>query len=802
MATVTPISPDNSYLNAVTSMGVDIYPHDPNPAPTASTPASNPTTGQSSTTPKYTFNAGNPTSYGGVIGASVSKNIRSTSPGSFDMELTPGGPASIGGVDSTISWTSIITPMSLVVLYMARGNSKRIVMVGLVTAINETQNWNGRSVQRTIHITGTDCQYFFSTFSYYTLTFLGAMATAGFALDGQPIGLAGFIFNEFGGVIQASPAVEGALWFIKVMVGEGNAQVPACLEQTYVTYQGKSVLLKKLFAYSFQAFQELGQTVIDGGIFDISNSESDWMAKFYTVFPLPYYEFFVTTATAADYPLETGAISALPKNPVANVATGFGQAGFQINASSPGYDPVFPLAIARISPLPWIELDTTTGTLPDNMSVSSGTYHDDRWQALPLYSYPYGFITSSVEYGLDEIGNFFGVMTSDVRQASDNLGGSPLMTSLETLGGYMDRWSIDSYGYQPKFKAVRWLTTPVNDLSAPPNLLDKVFYRKVLLGKLASYYVPTPNMLKGSVTIPLWPSVIPGTRFEYAPFKNSTKYTFYVEGVSHRFRFGGPSTTTLTLSRGLPSAVYANSNHQMSDLHLDNLARVDGNFVTRSNSVTVPGLFYINTADSKQLATTTAAFSLNGPGAVTSSAFGLFTPSVPASAEGTPNDYTINSPYSGGVPDPLSMNGMFQTAAASCIGLDWKLLWAQAQVESSGGLNPAAMNTADAGWLSPSRVSFGIMQINCNHNAVGGAADDPCMFPGLPTNKITQAIDQQTPTTLTNSHQMNIDLAAAIMCENLSRSRTGIRGALQLYNHDPDYVTAVLAAYATVGGKG
>jgi hypothetical protein len=66
-------------------------------------------------------------------------------------------------------------------------------------------------------------------------------------------------------------------------------------------------------------------------------------------------------------------------------------------------------------------------------------------------------------------------------------------------------------------------------------------------------------MARGDVTIPLAPHVLVGTRFRYAPYKDMINWDFYVESVTHSFVFGGESTTSLSLTRGLPSSIYADA---------------------------------------------------------------------------------------------------------------------------------------------------------------------------------------------------------------------------------------------------
>src|SRR6266853_810056 len=128
------ITPDPSFAMGAPEIGVEIYPHEGG---------------------QFTFDG----SKNGIISAEITKNIRQTNGGSFSIDIAPGGP---NGVEDKLTWTSIITPNSLVVIYLSRSNSKRIVMIGIVTKIEEAQIWNNRSVIRTIKITGLDFNYYFS----------------------------------------------------------------------------------------------------------------------------------------------------------------------------------------------------------------------------------------------------------------------------------------------------------------------------------------------------------------------------------------------------------------------------------------------------------------------------------------------------------------------------------------------------------------------------------------------------------------------------------------------------------------
>ena len=110
-------------------------------------------------------------------------------------------------------------------------------------------------------------------------------------------------------------------------------------------------------------------------------------------------------------------------------------------------------------------------------------------------------------------------------------------------------------------------------------------------------------MLRGQVTIPLAPSIRIGTRFRYTPFKNAlpddAPWDFYVEEVTHRFVFGGQSSTTLALTRGLPSSVYADSGSGglLRAVYTGNARRQDGLYVPGLPAGTGEGLQVFSTQE-------------------------------------------------------------------------------------------------------------------------------------------------------------------------------------------------------------
>lgn len=546
----------SDFFNSSPELGVDIYPHEVN-----------------SSNPRLSLSGG----ANGILGASITKSIRDRNGGTFNLYLVPGGPT---GVNSSITWTNIITPMSLVVIYLKRGQSKRIIMIGIVTKIEESQVWTARGVERTITVAGMDFMYYFSVFSYYEMLYFGLIQSQNIT------GVAGYIFGIFGGQLAGAPVTEAFQWLTYAMIGSNTTSTPlnaqAVLYNTYVTYQNMKYYLRQIFGYWFEPFDELGQVAYIPMLTDLLNSEGSWADKFVSILPWPYYEFFVITANANDYPT----LSLLNGNSSASAGYGYiPQQQISVN----GFDSVYPIVIGRINPLPWTSADSS-----GNMT----SYNAQRWKALPIYDYgSTGLINSKLQYSTDEIANFFAVTTTDSRSLAQSLNiSNPQVFAINYLGAYLDQNSIDNYGYKPDFVNIRWLTSiDTSNNSAVANL---PYLSATLLGKLSSYATPTPFMLKGMVTIPMWPDVLPGNRFMCKPFKMSTsdpnsQYMFYIESIKHDYQFGGPSTTTLEITRGLRKIDYDNDT-TMQQLLLGQSTKLNGVLQVRSDLATNPGVKFID----------------------------------------------------------------------------------------------------------------------------------------------------------------------------------------------------------------
>jgi hypothetical protein len=121
-----------------------------------------------------------------------------------------------------------------------------------------------------------------------------------------------------------------------------------------------------------------------------------------------------------------------------------------------------------------------------------------------------------------------------------------------------DPASVRRYGYRPVNGTTRWMYD-AGGLASQNQRLNVTQSVATLTAALASWWHPAPLMARGEVTLPLSPSIYIGTRFRYAPYKDGVPWDFYVEAVTHRYVHGGRCSTSLSLTRGLPSSVYADS---------------------------------------------------------------------------------------------------------------------------------------------------------------------------------------------------------------------------------------------------
>jgi len=506
----------------------------------------------------YPFEGGPVQLAGGQIRAvTVSKNLLNGGVGEFSIDLAPGGPL---GTEDPTTWAQILTPMSHCLIGMSRGSDAAIVMDGILTVPSESQSWTTQAqqtmVMRNQNLSGGDFAWFYQRFNYYALTFYGL--TAGIPKIGGgslPLSLYSKLSSGLiggGSSKDSSPITVGKAWYNEIMAGTDGL-----LSKTFVSYENNS---RYLFADTVaQVWEDYPDVFIPYADNFMVGTES-WMAKFLTIFPHPWYEFFITTAPPGAY---------APKGATVVPGTLFDM------ETMPYAAPVGPVMVTRINPTPAFALQNLS-------SIDTATATDidvSRWNALPLYDLglaPFGFINSAVSFSANEASNFYQLNPTYYKTIAYANNANAISAPFFFIAA-ADPASIQRYGFSPKIGTLRWMCDPVGATAQNSGLnIEQTIL--ALTGRLVSWHHPAPLMLQGQVTLPLSPNILIGTRFRYAPFKSGEPWDFYVTGVQHRFIFGSSAQTRLTLCRGLPAAVYNDTagDGLLRAIHTGNAMRRDG----------------------------------------------------------------------------------------------------------------------------------------------------------------------------------------------------------------------------------
>lgn len=531
----------------------------------------------------YPFEGGQYTIQGGAIHSmTINKPLRNAA-GSFSVELAPGGPL---GVEDPNTWSKIITPMSHIIIGMARGAVQNVVFDGVVTNIGESQQWSAdlrsSSASRGQAFGGQDFNYFFRAFNFYALTFYGL--TAGTGLGGVLNYLPQDLITVIGqGRIGGNnskdnnPVEIGRLWYTKIMIGQNGI-----LNKTYLPY--KPIGAKIPFSAAIASIWENYPNVF------IPTSDSymavmeTWMEKLVSMLTPPWYEVFVTTAPADAYPLPKG-------------SQGIEDKGTQFSMSSlPTALPAGPKLVIRINPFPSFNVTPpgSDGTVkPDKVDVT-------RWNALPitdLSKFPYRFTSSTIQFGADAAYNFYQINPTSMSGQIGTNNANNIPTLFQFIAA-CDPASIQRYGFKPYIGSTRWMFDPTGSVAQNKDLN----IQNTILQLTAAYigYVhPEPLMAHGEVVIPLNPGILVGTRFRYAPFKSTETWDFYIEGYRHHYVFGGQSSTMISLARGLPTTVYNDSGDDglLKAVLTGNAMRKDGVYVKGLPPGSAPGLTFVVTSE-------------------------------------------------------------------------------------------------------------------------------------------------------------------------------------------------------------
>jgi hypothetical protein len=213
-----------------------------------------------------------------------------------------------------------------------------------------------------------------------------------------------------------------------------------------------------------------------------------------------------------------------------------------------------PRFVARINPSPMFGANPAGS----NGIVTPGSLDVSRWNALPLTDLTksaFGFNKSMVSFSATAAYNFYQLNATHYSLLYGNNNANNIPGVFQFLAA-CDPASVQRYGFRPFIGTTRWMIDQNGEAATTPalNIQNTILQ---LTANYISWVHGGPLMAHGSVTIPLNPTIQLGSRFRYAPYKDGVPWDFYIEGYRHDYVFGGESRTTLTLTRGLPSAIYA-----------------------------------------------------------------------------------------------------------------------------------------------------------------------------------------------------------------------------------------------------
>ena len=489
----------------------------------------------------YSFFASNGSSQ--VLSCNVSQTLDSG--GSFSITLAPGGP---NGIAASPSWSEVLTPMSFVVIAMQREDHSNVVMLGVITNIEESQTWSANNVIRTITVTGFDFFYFFNHFSWNSLSFMAgnALNVIGSTINNTALG---YILN-YG--FSDTPQALANKFYNFIMLNPNGI-----MGKTAIPYQGKNIFIGDALGAFIDPYPN---THIVPSATNFMSEDSTWANKFQRILPFPIYEWFVATG-----PLNTW--GTIQSGGLAFTSTLLPQA---VAAT--------PQMVGRINPQPILEVN------PNNSGYYSpaitGTVNDNLFTALNTYQIEnQGFISSNIQFGVNGVKNFYIINPLGLNLL---FGGNKANSSIYSMTYPLiaDPASIHRYGFSPYSFTTEWLndSTVIQPVQSDTEIADIVIDMNT---RISSYCEPLPLMANATVTMELRPDIFPGNTFQYNPFVQQANnlWLFYIESVSHNYVFGGPSTTTLQLSRGLPVTVYADQN-LMSNILIGNAQRLNGQYVS------------------------------------------------------------------------------------------------------------------------------------------------------------------------------------------------------------------------------
>ncbi len=538
---------------------------------------------------------------GQILSLSTRKFIKEPA-GSFTIQLAPGGPK---GPNAPPYWIDIVTPMSFVVIGMSRGQYSGIPIIGVVTKVSESWSFPsnpGEQVRRVVVVSGYDFGYFFTHFNWYALLFLNVSAAglgAAIAAAGGSAnqGAVGTLPGQGGGLNQGTPDAVGAYWFKNVMDGGQGI-----LSQTWVRDGTNQVAFSDAVQVQFEQYIASAYNLFS---FSNVNAEENWYDKFNRIFPYPFYEFFIMTAPAGAYSkatstawnqVNTGQPFSMQKLGLQNQA--------QVNV------------IARVNPLPYVKPviaggssaqqnapeGPTTGASAQGQGTgfTIGTIDMTAWNNLTTFYEDTSLIRTTEEFTEEEVRNFY-LINPTFQQTMLGQSNSAVTPPILAFQSAVDPASVHRYGFRPIQIETEWLSDPSGQI-AQTGAMNVEAVIATMTMQLASQYEPTSLMMRAAREGTLRPDIIPGNKFQYTPLKgpDQSPWLFYIEGVEHTYVFGGQSKTLITMSRGLPASVYADSD-LLTQIHTGKAQRMNGTYQSGipsgPNGVAEDGLEIVNVLD-------------------------------------------------------------------------------------------------------------------------------------------------------------------------------------------------------------
>ncbi len=510
----------------------------------------------------YPYQGGSYSITGGqILQCTITKSLGSLD-GVAEIILAPGGPNGQGFP----SWAQIIGLNSLVVAAMSRAGHANVVFVGIVTAIQEDQVWEtgGRpAVVRNTRIIAQDWTTWFMDRQWSALTWLAVTngLLVGEAVTNGQAPEAGLAIQTLSyGEQNGNPAQIAWGWFSKLMGGTGGL-----LADTLIPYQGSQFSWPALTTSYFESYP--GYAVFPASYYYVSETGS-WISKFSAILQHPWYEILCGTAVPGTWSQALqGSTNASAGTLGTNIAgnTVYGNVGTLFTSlSMPQAAGAQAIIMGRLQPLPDLVISQSSQA-SQNLAGNSAYMIQpqafmDYWNSLPVFTLDSGagsFIESTVTLMLDSYFNTFVLNPTYIKAL--------IGTNIQAQGGYPIIFSsainvagIHRYGFKSMNMDSYWFADPsliaAQSIVADPNATQTLYNE--LIARMASYYTPLPEMRKADCIISLRPDINIGCRFRYSPFRGSQPYEFYITSYRHKYIFGGPSTTELSLDRGLPISCY------------------------------------------------------------------------------------------------------------------------------------------------------------------------------------------------------------------------------------------------------